>query len=150
MKENKKILAIIPARGGSKGIPKKNVRLLAGKPLIAYSIEASVELKYINRVVLSTEDEEIAEISKRYNAEMIKRLEKLAKDKSSTIDTTFHTINILKAKSYDSHATLLLQLTSPLRISGGINNVLRNHLETYADSMASISKTGPLVSNKDK
>jgi len=153
MKENKKILAIIPACGGSKGIPRKNTSSLAGKPLIAYSIEAALKSKYIDKVVVSTDDEEIAEVAKRYNAEMIKRLEKLAKAGSSTIDTIFHTINVLKAKSYDSHAALLLQLISPLRISEDINNALRNHLEIYAYSMENISKIAhwyPIKTNKVK
>ncbi len=65
-KNNQKILAIIPARGGSKGIPRKNIRLLAGKPLIAYSIETALKSKYIDKVVVSTEDEEIAEVAKIY------------------------------------------------------------------------------------
>ena len=81
-----KIIAIIPARGGSKGIPRKNIRLLAGKPLIAYSIEAAMKSRYIKKVVVSTEDAEIAEISRRYGVEIIKRPEELAKDESPTID----------------------------------------------------------------
>ena len=86
MNEKMKIIAIIPARGGSKGIPRKNIRLLAGKPLIAYSIEAALKSRYINKVVVSTEDAEIAEISRRYGVEIIKRPEELAKDESPTID----------------------------------------------------------------
>ena len=81
-----KIVAIILARGGSKGIPKKNIKLLAGKPLIAYSIEAALKSKYIDRVIVSTEYEEIAEISKRYGAEVIERPEELAKDETPTIE----------------------------------------------------------------
>jgi CMP-N-acetylneuraminic acid synthetase len=65
--------AIIPARGGSKGIPRKNIRLLAGKPLIAWSIDVTKKSKYMDKVVVSTEDEEIAEISRKYDAEVIKR-----------------------------------------------------------------------------
>jgi CMP-N-acetylneuraminic acid synthetase len=66
----KKVLAIIPARGGSKGIPRKNIRDLCGKPLIAYSIEAAIKSRLINRVIVSTDDEEIAEISKSFGAEV--------------------------------------------------------------------------------
>jgi len=71
-----KIVAIIPARGGSKGIPRKNIRLLAGKPLIAYSIEAALNSKYINRIIISTEDKEIADISRNF---IYKRMERNCK-----------------------------------------------------------------------
>lgn len=77
-----KILAIIPARGGSKGIPRKNIRVLAGKPLIAYSIEAAVKSRYIDRVVVSTEDKEIAEISKNRKDYILQNL----KDIDTTIE----------------------------------------------------------------
>ena len=79
-----KITAIIPARGGSEGIQRKNIRLHAGKPLIAYTIEAGLKSKYIDRVVVSTEDEEIAEISKNYGVEMIERPKELVTDDTST------------------------------------------------------------------
>jgi CMP-N-acetylneuraminic acid synthetase len=76
----KKIIAIIPARGGSKGIPRKNIRNLVGKPLIAYTISAAKNSKLINRVLVSTEDEEIAKIARRYGVEIIKRPQELAGD----------------------------------------------------------------------
>ena len=77
-----KIIAIIPARGGSKGIPRKSIRLLAGKPLIAYTIEAALKLKYADKVVVSTEDWKIAEISKKHGAGVIERPSELVKDES--------------------------------------------------------------------
>ena len=77
----KEILAIIPARGGSKSLPRKNVKLLCGKPLIAYTIEAAKESYFITRIVVSTEDKEIAKIAKSYGVQVIKRPEKLAGDK---------------------------------------------------------------------
>lgn len=80
--QQNKILAIIPARGGSKGIPRKNIRVLAGKPLIAYSIEAAVKSRYIDRVVVSTEDKEIAEISKNRKDYILQNL----KDIDTTIE----------------------------------------------------------------
>ena len=83
-----KILAIIPARGGSKGIPRKNIRVLAGKPLIAYSIEAAVKSRYIDRVVVSTEGKEIAEISKNRKDYILQNLE--------DIDTTIEERSWLK------------------------------------------------------
>ena len=81
-KSELKILAIIPARGGSKGIPRKNIRLLVGKPLIAYSIETALKSKYIDKVVVSTEDEEIAEISKNRKDYILQNL----KDVDTTIE----------------------------------------------------------------
>ena len=83
-----KILAIIPARGGSKGIPRKNIRVLAGKPLIAYSIEAALKSKYIDRVIVSTEDKEIAEISKNRKDYILQNLK--------GIDTTIEERSWLK------------------------------------------------------
>lgn len=94
-----KIVAIIPARGGSKGIPRKNIRLLAGKPLIAYYIEAAVKSRYSDRVIVSTEDKEIAEIAKHCGAEIIIRPKELAKDESSSIDAIFHALDVLKAEN---------------------------------------------------
>jgi len=93
-----KILAIIPARGGSKGIPRKNIRLLAGKPLIAYTIEAARQSHKVDRVIVSTEDTEIAKIAARYGAEVIKRPEELAKDETPTIDVVLHILQVFKIK----------------------------------------------------
>ena len=81
-----RIIAIIPARGGSKKIPRKNIKLLCGKPLIAYTIITAKKSKYLDNFYVSMEDEEIAEILRRYGAEIIKRPEELAKDESPTID----------------------------------------------------------------
>ena len=81
MIDNKRIVAIIPARGGSKGIKRKNIRILNGKPLISYTIEQALKSKYIDRVIVSTEDLEIAEISKSFGAEVpFLRPQELAQD----------------------------------------------------------------------
>jgi len=82
------IVAIIPARGGSKGIPRKNIKQLFGKPLIVWTIEHAKKSRYIGRITVSTEDKEIAEISKKYGAEVIERPEELAKDETPRIDAT--------------------------------------------------------------
>jgi len=92
-----KILAIIPARGGSKTIPRKNIKLLNGKPLIYYTIKESIKSKYLGRIIVSTEDKEISEISKKYGAEVIERPEELAKDETPTIDVIFHVLQVVKA-----------------------------------------------------
>ena len=138
--DNKKILAIIPARGGSKGIPRKNIKLLAGKPLIAYSIEAGLKSKYINKVVVSTEDEEIAEISKKYGAEVVKRPKELARDESPTIDAIKYTLKFLEFEGYIPDIIILLQPTSPLRTVDDINKAIELFLNNDCESVVSVSE----------
>ena len=133
-----KIVAIIPARGGSKGIPRKNIRLLAGKPLIAYSIEAALKSKYIDRVVVSTEDDEITEISIRYGAEVITRPYELARDDSSRMDVVFHVLDNLKQKNYNSDIVVLLQPTSPLRRAEDADNAIKLFLNSDCESIVSV------------
>jgi len=119
------ILAVIPARGGSKGVPKKNIRLLTGKLLIAYSVEQAKKSKYISRAIVSTENEEIAEIAREWNAEVIKRPQDLAKDDTATIDVIIHVLDYLrKEEKYAPDAVVLLQPTSPLRTSKDIDDAL--------------------------
>jgi N-acylneuraminate cytidylyltransferase len=134
------ILAIIPARGGSKGIPRKNIKLLAGKPLIAYSIEAAVKSKYINKLVVSTEDEEISRVSKSYNADVIMRPEELARDDSLTIDAVIHVLNFLENEGYFADLVVLLQPTSPLRTYLDINESIELFIQNKGkcDSIVSV------------
>jgi CMP-N,N'-diacetyllegionaminic acid synthase len=123
------ILAIIPARGGSKGVPGKNIKLLAGKPLITYSIEAAIESEYINRVVVSTDDDEVAQVSKRYGAEVIKRPGKLAQDDSLTIDAVIHVLNAIEKEGYSVDIVVLLQPTSPLRTQEDVDSAINLFIE---------------------
>lgn len=116
MIENKRIISIIPARGGSKGVPRKNIKQLLGKPLIAWTIEEAKSSKYIDRVVVSTDDEEIAEKSKKYGAEVpFLRPEELATDDAKTIDVILHALNWLKTRENYYDFLVLLEPTSPLR-----------------------------------
>lgn len=116
MIENKRIISIIPARGGSKGVPRKNIKQLLGKPLIAWTIEEAKSSKYIDRVVVSTDDEEIAEKSKKYGAEVpFLRPEELATDDAKTIDVILHALNWLKTREDYYDFLVLLEPTSPLR-----------------------------------
>jgi len=136
-----KIIGIIPARGGSKRIPKKNIKLLGGKPLIAYSIEAALKSKYINRVIVSTEDREIAKISKKYGAEVIKRPIELAKDDSSTTEVIKHTITTLNEnEKYFPDIVVLLQPTSPLRKVEDIEKAIELFLNNECKSVVSVCK----------
>jgi len=119
------ILAIIPARGGSKGVPKKNIKYLAGRPLIAYSIEQAKKSKYISRTIVSTENEETAKVARSWGAEVIKRPEELAKDNTPIIDVIMHVLNYLrKEENYVPDIVTLLQPTSPLRTCRDIDNAI--------------------------
>ncbi len=89
-------LAIIPARGGSKGIPRKNVLPLAGKPLIAYNIQAARQARLITRVVVSTDDDEIAEVSRRFGAEVVRRPAEISGDTASSELALLHTLETLR------------------------------------------------------
>ena len=127
MINGKQVLAIIPARGGSKGLPGKNIKLLCGKPLIAWSIEAANNCSYIDKVIVSTDYKNIAEISKQYNAEVpFLRPDELAADNSSTVDVIFHAVDWLdKYQNYRPQFIVLLQPTSPLRKVEDIENAIR-------------------------
>lgn len=135
----KKIIAIIPARGGSKGIPKKNIKFLIGKPLIAYTIEAALKSKYLDRTIVFTEDKEIAEISKKYRAEIINRPVKLAKDNTPTSDVILHVLSVLKREDYNPDIIVLLQPTSPLRDVKDIDSAIRLFFNKNGDSLISVS-----------
>lgn len=128
------IISIIPARGGSKRIPKKNIKLLAGRPLIAYTIKASLGSKLINNTIVSTDDEEIADIAKKNGAEVIMRPKELAKDDSPTEQAMIHVIELLQKQGYKVDYVVLLQPTSPLRgtdiIDKGINFVLESDIDS--------------------
>ena len=125
------ILGIIPARGGSKGIPRKNIRLLAGKPLLAWSIEAAQASKRLDRTVVSTEDPEIAAAAKRYGAEVIDRPAALASDETLTLPVLQHALEKIQADT-----VVLLQPTSPVREAGLVDLCIERFLQSGADSLA--------------
>ncbi|MBN1038438.1 acylneuraminate cytidylyltransferase family protein [Clostridium botulinum] len=145
------ILAIIPARGGSKGLPGKNILNLNGKPLIAHTILASKNSKFVTRVVVSTDDKEIAEISKKYGAEVpYLRPNSLAKDKSLTIDSVFHMLDYLeKYEGYSPDYVLLLQCTSPLRNEQHIDEAIEKLVKSDFHGIISIceSEVNPYWTN---
>jgi N-acylneuraminate cytidylyltransferase/CMP-N,N'-diacetyllegionaminic acid synthase len=140
MINNNNILAIIPARGGSKGVPRKNVRNLNGKPLIAYTIEEAKKSKYVDRVMVSTEDEEIEVISKEYGAEVpCLRPNELARDDSAAVDCVMHMLNWLKCnENYLPDYVCLLQCTSPLRTADDIDGTIDRSINTGMDGAVSI------------
>lgn len=132
------LLAVIPARGGSKGIPRKNIRPLCGRPLVAYSIDAAKKAASVGRVVVSTDDEEIAEISRALGAEVRMRPASLAQDDTPTRDVLAHVVGEFAAEGYAPDAVLTLQPTSPLRQSRHIDEAVALFTaDPNADSLVS-------------
>lgn len=143
------VTALIPARGGSKRLPRKNVKLLHGKPLIAWSIEVAKASKYIDRVIVSTDDEEIKRISEQYRAEVpFLRPEYLSNDHASSFDVIKHAIDFLTL-SRSNELIVLLQPTSPLRLASEIDAALEFFVQKNAKGVVSISETehSPMWSN---
>lgn len=136
------ILAIVPARAGSKGLPGKNIMPLLGKPLIAWSIEQALKSKYINEVFVSTDSEEIAEVAKKYNAKVpFLRPAELATDEAKTADVLLHFIDEMEKFGNTYTHLLLLEPTSPLRDTNDINNAIEMLLENKeATSVVGVSK----------
>ncbi|MBI96449.1 acylneuraminate cytidylyltransferase [bacterium] len=131
-----KILAIIPARGGSKGIPRKNILEIAGKPLIAHSILTALKVKLIDKLIVSTDDEEISDISKHYGADVpFLRPKDYAKDDSPGYLTALHAIS--EFPSYSD--ILLLQPTSPLRNIEDIEGIIKLRQKSKAKSAVSVT-----------
>lgn len=141
MYKGKNILVFIPARGGSKGIPRKNIKLLLGKPLIVWTIEQALASKYIDRVVVSTDDKEIGEISLKHGAEVIKRPKKLAADSSLVKDAIKHTISKIEKNGCNIEIIVLLEPTAPLRRIKDIEKCIEILLEKDIDSVATFSET---------
>ncbi len=137
------IIAIIPARGGSKRLPCKNIRDLCGKPLIAWTIEQAKNSKFIDKVVVSTDDEEIAAISREYGVDVpFLRPKELATDESPSIDLIKHALDFFKKKGETYDIIILLEPTSPLRKKNDIDAAINLFLERYyySDSLVSLGK----------
>ena len=111
------VLAIIPVRAGSKGIPNKNIRPLANKPLVFYSIDAALNSKYVTRTVVSTESSEIKKIAQSFGAEVIDRPKELAQDETKTAPVMLQVLEELEKQNYVPDIVVLLQATCPLRDS---------------------------------
>lgn len=134
-----RVLGIIPARGGSKGVPRKNIRLLGGKPLLAYTAESSLQSKKLTRIILSTEDEEIAEIGRQYGLDVpFIRPSELAEDTTPTLPVIQHALKKLEAEGDVFDAVCLLQPTNPLRRAKDIDNCIELLENSQADSVVSI------------
>lgn len=137
MINNKKVLAIIPARGGSKGVPRKNIRLFAGKPLIAWTIEEAKKSQYIDRLILSSEDEEIIQVAKAWGCDVpFVRPKELAQDDTPGIEPVLHALNNLRNYDY----VILLQPTSPLRTAEDIDRCLEKMIQFNAPACVSVTE----------
>jgi CMP-N,N'-diacetyllegionaminic acid synthase len=135
------MIALIPARGGSKGLPGKNIRSLNGRPLIGWTILAALQSKNIDRVIVSTDDEAIAEVSLGFGAEIpFMRPPALAKDTSLAIDTYVYTINRLENDGATVDAITVLLPTAPLRTSADIDASIELFKKKEADSVISYYK----------
>ena len=138
-KSNKEIMAIIPARGGSKSIPRKNIVPLGGKPLIAWSIEAALGSKFITRTVVSSDDEEILKVAETHGAEVLRRPAELATDKATSEPVILHVLDhFLKHEKYEPDLVIYLQPTSPLRTTDDIDGAIRVFHQKEADALISV------------
>ncbi|MGH1387694.1 cytidylyltransferase domain-containing protein [Kordia sp.] len=133
------ILAVIPARGGSKGVPGKNKKLLHGKPLIQYSIDAALQSKHISEVVVTTDDDEIIAIAKSLGANVpFVRPKHLAEDTTPTLPVIQHAVSHFEAEGKQFDAICLLQPTSPFRPKGFLDKALETFQEKQTDSLVSV------------
>lgn len=135
------ILGLIPARGGSKGVPRKNIRLLGGKPLVGYTIDAARRAARIDRVVVSTEDDEIAKIAEALGAEVpFRRPPELARDDSPTLSAVQHAVKVLENQGWQCDAICLLQPTFPFRSSADIDACIDKFEQTHADCVVTVHR----------
>lgn len=143
MYKGKKIIALIPARGGSKGLAKKNIKQLSGKPLIAWTIEQAIKSQYIDRVVVSTESKDIANIAKKYGAVVpFLRPKRFATDKAKSTEVVLHAINWFKKNKEYFDLLILLQPTSPLRQYYDVDKAVELLFTKKAQSVVSVCEVG--------
>lgn len=140
MIEGKRVLALIPARGGSKGIKNKNIIDLCGKPLISYTIEAARASKYIDDVIVSTDSQLIGQVSIKYGAEVpFLRPDELASDTASTLSVVLHSIETLDSMNRQYDILVLLQATSPLRTTEDIDGALEQFEKIAEKDVVAVS-----------
>ena len=141
MFHNKSFIAVIPARGGSKGIKDKNIVTVHGKPLIQYTIDAARASKYLDRIVVSTDSEKIADISRKLGAEILSlRPAHLATDEARTIDVLLHVLSEVYEQGFKYDYIVLLQPTQPLRHAEHIDKAIERIVISDSESLVSVSK----------
>ena len=135
------ILIIIPARGGSKGLKEKNIKLLAGKPLIGYTIEAALESELADKIVVSTEDEKIAEVSRNYGIQVIDRPVEYSTDDAPIEWALRQAVRYLEeTENYLADIVVWLQANVPIRKRGQIDDVIQKLIDTKADSVITVTE----------
>ncbi len=134
----KRIFAFVFARGGSKGLPRKNVMLLGGIPLVAHSIETAKRVKEVDKIFVSTDDDEIKVIARRFGAEIIDRPEKLARDNAPEIEAWRHAVTFLKERGEEFDVFLSLPATSPLRDESDVRACL-DALDNQTDVVITVT-----------
>ncbi len=146
-----KVLAIIPARGGSKGIPRKNLRRIAGKPLVVHSIQQALATPSVQRTVVSTDDNEIASLARNAGAEIVPRPADIAGDRASSESALLHALDYLReTDKYEPDLVVFLQATSPLRRQDDIENAIQVLVRENADSLFSACEAHGLIWRVDK
>jgi CMP-N-acetylneuraminic acid synthetase len=143
MYKHKKILGLIPARGGSKGLRKKNIRNMQGKPLIAWTVGQALSSRYLDEVMVNTDDPGIAAVGRRYGAKIpFMRPPALARDKSKVIDTVLHTLDFYEQRGIVFDYLALLEPTSPLRKKGDIDRAIKKLIDNQqrAESLISVGE----------
>jgi len=134
------VLGIIPARGGSKGIPLKNLKKLRGKPLIKYTIDAAKKSKLLNRVIVSTDDEKIAKVAKKFGVEVpFERPKRISGSKATQYQVVKHALDFLKFENYIPDIVVLLQPTSPFRTAKIIDDSIKVLTKSRATCVVSIT-----------
>jgi len=144
------IFCIIPARGGSKGVPQKNIRPFLGQPLIAHSIEYARTSKLVSRVFVSTDDDHISNISIQAGADIIRRPDDLAGDTATTESAISHAFSWWTSQGLSPDIVILLQATSPLRPKGSLDEALKHFQKKEFDTLLSISPTHRFFWSIDK
>lgn len=140
MYQNKKILALIPARGGSKGLPHKNTLKLCGKPVIAWTIDQARHSRHLDCIIVSTDSPLVAKVAKKYGAEVpFMRPEELAGDEARSIDVVLHAINFLKSQGEEYDYLVLLEPTSPLRETNDIDLAIEKLLNNSSGALSLVS-----------
>lgn len=137
-----KVIVIIPARSGSKRLPGKNIKVINGKPMIAHAICAALKSKYVDRVIVSTDDEKIAKVARDYKAEIpFMRPEKLASDTATTLSVLKHCVNYLETKeNYFPNMVVLIQPTSPFILTSDIDTAIEKLQKLHTNSCISVCR----------
>lgn len=141
MRDSERVVALIPARGGSKGVPRKNVRELGGKPLVTWPIDVAHATGSIDRTIVSTDDDEIAAVARENGSDVLERPDRLARDDSLVVETIRHTVDRLADEGDDAAYVVMLEPTTPFREPADVERCLAllNNTDRSFDSVATFT-----------